>query len=57
MILVVESVVEQLACWQQRSFEVQALFRQAIPNSEMTAQARLQCAGLIRIVEDTLRLS
>ena len=53
----VESVVEQLACWQQLSFGLQALFRQAIPKSEMTAQARLRCAGLFKTVEETLRFS
>ena len=57
MILGVESVVEQVACWQQLSVVLEALFRQAIPGSEMTAQARLQCAGLIRTVEETLRFS
>ena len=56
-IMGVESVVEQVACWQQLSVILEALFRQAIPGSEMTAQARLQCAGLVRIVEDTLRFS
>ena len=57
MILVAESVVEQLAYWQQLAFGLRALFRQAIPNSEMTARARLQCAGQVRTVEDTPRFS
>lgn len=57
MILVVESAVEQVACWQQLALGLRVPFRQAIPNSEMTARARLQCAGLVRTVEDTLRFS